>query len=788
MTLQSDRHALLVARTPGAVDVSANAAGLRAGSVGLSRDVFLDAVRTLALLRVVLWHATGAVALTYFVAAVPMMFFVAGSLLAKSFRRGVLVVVRDRVQRILVPLWAFALAAYATMYIAFLQDGTTKTEVPWRRLVFWIVPVADPKGSQWEGGYMSAPLWYMRALLWLIVLSPMLLWLVRRTGGVAVAVSASAVFALDALDRHELWRGTWAWRIGDLALYATFVMLGFVHRDGGLDWITRRRWLLGAGLGGATAALWCVTQPVPGNVVNDSHPAHLLVGFAWLCVFFAARPLIERVATSRAGGAAINLVSQRSITIYLWRSTAVIVSFELLRRLGVDFPAGGWTVALLILTALVTSLFVLCFGWIEDTANHRVRHAWPVPKYASSAAHAHRFASAAAVLGALVVAATGNLTLVERRTEASPVPAGVRLRVPSRAPAVPVAAVAQTTLRFDSAAPLAGPHDFTVAEQLDTTEQPIVSPADLAALVDAWVRDNAAAGVQIAIYRTGSIDWQYAVGVEPESGTSLTADGRFDIESITKTFTAALVWQQIDRNAIDPDAPLPRLVAVPNFRYLQITPRQLLTHRSGLVNYRDTPEFATDPGSVTPLKALNATARQPLAFVPGTQVDYSSSNYLVLGFLLEQVTGQRYDTLLAELIAQARLGTIPHRAPAPGRPNFSTAGLAPTAAELARWSIALLRDNTPGLSPSSLAAMRAVNPATGFGAGLIGYCPCADGPDGLQFSAFGHTGGYSEVQYFPATDLAIALNVSDSIYVPDNRYDAVQSLIVRLHNLVVTGR
>jgi peptidoglycan/LPS O-acetylase OafA/YrhL len=55
-------------------------------SSAASREQFLDAIRAIAILRVVLWHTFGAAVITYFFSAVPAMFFVTGSLLAKSRR------------------------------------------------------------------------------------------------------------------------------------------------------------------------------------------------------------------------------------------------------------------------------------------------------------------------------------------------------------------------------------------------------------------------------------------------------------------------------------------------------------------------------------------------------------------------------------------------------------------------------------------------------------------------------------------------------------------------------
>ncbi len=88
------------------------------------RETFLDVVRAVAIIRVVAWHTFGAAAITYFVAAMPAMFFVTGSLLAKSLRRRPpKTVLVDRFRRLLVPLWAFALVAWLAMAVAARNQG-----------------------------------------------------------------------------------------------------------------------------------------------------------------------------------------------------------------------------------------------------------------------------------------------------------------------------------------------------------------------------------------------------------------------------------------------------------------------------------------------------------------------------------------------------------------------------------------------------------------------------------------------------------------------------------------
>jgi CubicO group peptidase (beta-lactamase class C family)/surface polysaccharide O-acyltransferase-like enzyme len=738
------------------------------------REVFLDAVRVIALVRVVLWHALGIAALTYFVAAVPTMFFVTGSLLAKSMRRGALHVIVDRARRILVPLWVFAFGAYLAMAISHALDGTSRTAVPWRDVPFWLFPIDDPVGSLWEGGYMSSPLWYLRALLWLILLSPLLLWLIRRTKGFATLLPITSIFVLEWLQRRDSFTGTWAWRIGDLALYSTFLMLGFMHRLGVLERLRRPHWAMIGALSTLAATAWCITQPVPDRVVNDSHPAHLLVGLSWLCAFFVLRPLIERVSATRGGQALIGGVSQRTITIYLWHSTAVIISFEVLTWASLPFAPGGWVTTLLFLTAGVTTVFMLAFGWVEDLANRRSARMWPGNSTSVRPARAvPRAAVMVAVVGALVLLGAANRTVFQgRRAEAASQPAGPMLRVPSQAPK---SAVISST----STSTVTG-----VGRTLDTSMAVALTDA-----VNAWMAENGAPGVEVSILQPGFIDWSYASGTDPSTRSVVTTGTRFDIGSITKTFTATLVWQAVDDGLIDIDAPIGALTAVPELTYHQLTPRQLLRHTTGLVNYRDTPEYLANPDTIdSPRKALAASARKPLKFTPGTQSDYSSSNYLVLGFVLEQATGRTLDALLDSLAEQAGLSDVSHAPSEGGLPNFSAAGLTITSSELARWGVALMRSNTPELSEASAAAMQDIDPVSGLGAGLIGYCPCTIDSDALlHWTAFGHTGGYSELQYAPNDDLSIAVNVTDSIYTPDDRYDAVQALIQQLRAIALAG-
>jgi CubicO group peptidase (beta-lactamase class C family)/fucose 4-O-acetylase-like acetyltransferase len=817
------------------------------------REVFLDAVRTLAIFRVVLWHALGAAVLTYFVAAVPAMFFVTGSLLAKSLRRGARRTILDRARRILLPLWVFAAGAYAAMTVAHLVDRTSNTSVPWHNLVFWLLPLDDPHGSSWEGGYMSSPLWYLRALLWLFLLSPLLLRLVHWSVPVAITLPLAALGVLEVLDRTGRWPVTssLAWRVGDLALYSTFLMLGFVHRDGRFNNMARRHWLAVTLVLGAGAAFWCTTQPVSEHVVNNSHIAHLLVGGAWLSLFFVARPWIEWVARTRPGGALISWVNKRTITIYLWHSTAVLISFELLRSVVPHWFPGGWSAALLALTACVTLVFVLLFGWVEDIANKRPRKLWAAAGSIAGLWSLPWPAVGAAVMGSVVLVASADQsallssrmsTLSASEAIAAPIGTapvgatsttasagstsstttakGATLRIPSQQPKAPsftntaagpvttaggpgttaqaaptstAGPAATTTTPSTMSPPSTVPSTTTTAGTIPPVINQGLSSIDqaLAARLEntlrQWMADNQVPGAEVAMYRPGSIDWATALGVDPiDDNQPVTVGTRFDIASVTKTFTATLIWQLADQGRLNVDAPIGRLAAAPDFPYTQITPRQLLSHTSGLTDFRSTPEFSANADNVdSPAKALSAAGHQPLQFAPGSESTYSTTNYLVLGFLIEQITGQSYDSLVGELADQAGIGQIPHAAPAAGYPNFSVAGLETTVSQLAHWGVALLGDNTPGLSDGARQAMADINPNSALGAGLWGYCPCTMVDGQPQWSAIGHTGSNTELQYSPATNIAIVMNVTDSAWAPGNRQDQLIALATQLRAIAL---
>jgi D-alanyl-D-alanine carboxypeptidase len=124
--------------------------------------------------------------------------------------------------------------------------------------------------------------------------------------------------------------------------------------------------------------------------------------------------------------------------------------------------------------------------------------------------------------------------------------------------------------------------------------------------------------------------------------------GRFRIGSVTKSFTATLVLSLVAEGRVDLDAPIDRYLPGLLPYSDPISVRQLLQHRSGLYDYGNVlwPDPKTTAESryrdYAPADLVRIATRKPLQFTPGDQFLYSNTDYVVLGMLVEKVTGDGY--------------------------------------------------------------------------------------------------------------------------------------------------
>ncbi|MEO3752582.1 serine hydrolase [Streptomyces sp. B6B3] len=150
--------------------------------------------------------------------------------------------------------------------------------------------------------------------------------------------------------------------------------------------------------------------------------------------------------------------------------------------------------------------------------------------------------------------------------------------------------------------------------------------------------------------RYASWDEETATAVElPEDEwVPMSTDTLFDMASVTKLFTSTVAVQLSEQRVIDLDAPaadyLPEFAATDPAK-AAVTVRQFLVHRSGLVSWLNL--YADLPDNEARLAAIYDS---PLQREPGSGYEYSDLNLITLGVLLERVTGDPLDALVADRV------------------------------------------------------------------------------------------------------------------------------------------
>ncbi|MCU5304970.1 beta-lactamase family protein [Bacillus toyonensis] len=148
----------------------------------------------------------------------------------------------------------------------------------------------------------------------------------------------------------------------------------------------------------------------------------------------------------------------------------------------------------------------------------------------------------------------------------------------------------------------------------------------------------------------GEKTWGYAAGVADLSTKKpMKTDFRFRIASVTKTFTATVVLQLAGENRLNLDDSiekwLPGVIQGNGYDGNQITIRQILNHTSGIVEYARSKEidfFTNTKKSFTAEELVKVGLSMPPEFAPGKGWSYSNTGYVLLGILIEKVTGNSY--------------------------------------------------------------------------------------------------------------------------------------------------
>ncbi|QWG81804.1 MULTISPECIES: serine hydrolase domain-containing protein [Bacillus cereus group] len=165
------------------------------------------------------------------------------------------------------------------------------------------------------------------------------------------------------------------------------------------------------------------------------------------------------------------------------------------------------------------------------------------------------------------------------------------------------------------------------------------------------VRDTLQLGFPGVLAKTseGGKTWSYAAGVANLSSKKpMKTDFRFRIGSVTKTFTATVVLQLAEENSLSLDDSiekwLPGVIQGNGYDDKQITIRQLLNHTSGIAEYTRSKGFnlMDTKKSYRAEELVKMGISMPPDFAPGKSWSYSNTGYVLLGILIETVTGNSY--------------------------------------------------------------------------------------------------------------------------------------------------
>lgn len=182
------------------------------------------------------------------------------------------------------------------------------------------------------------------------------------------------------------------------------------------------------------------------------------------------------------------------------------------------------------------------------------------------------------------------------------------------------------------------------------------APADYAkraaALIEPYRESGLMSGT-ILVAKDGKPVFRQAYGLaNREWNARNTLDTHFRIGSLTKQFTAAAILQLVEAGKLSLDDPVSRFYPEAPKAWEDVRVRHLLNHTSGIINYTALPEYLPSISRIErPARALvELVTAEPLLFTPGERVEYSNTNYLLLGLAIEFASGEPYARYLSEHI------------------------------------------------------------------------------------------------------------------------------------------
>jgi len=310
-------------------------------------------------------------------------------------------------------------------------------------------------------------------------------------------------------------------------------------------------------------------------------------------------------------------------------------------------------------------------------------------------------------------------------------------------------------------------------------------PADFAARADAYLESAFPAdspGAAVIVTQNGRTVYARGRGLaDVEAGRPIGPDTVFRLASITKQFTAAVILQLADEGRLSLDDPLSRFLPDYPQPGAGATVRQLLNHTSGIQSYTGIPGWMTEANTnraYTTEEMIAQFRDRPSLTPPGSAWVYNNSGYLLLGAIIEAVTGMPWDQAVEARISRPlglstlRSGIGEERVPEMARgytregreaqrihmsvPHAAGALIA-SVGDLAAWAHALHHGRV--VSAESYAAM--IAPTTMPDGRRIPYGYGMGQGDVRGRPTIGHNGGIfgfsTDSLYLPEADIFVAV-------------------------------
>jgi peptidoglycan-N-acetylglucosamine deacetylase len=269
------------------------------------------------------------------------------------------------IRRLVPPVWAMGLVLVPLM----LWHGWPH-RADLKHLALWAVPLFEPPTSAWAAGAATGLLGIC-AVLWLVLVSPLLVRLPRGTLPAGIVVVFALLWSTDHLLGSAPPRADALLTVG--LTFAPCWLAGIARARGELR---RIRWLFVAPVAVAAVAGglgWTITHPGDSPFDLAFHPvAYGLYSLGVSLVLLRAAPPVAGLGGHPALERLVNLCAARPVTAFLWQGVAVALSYPVAALLPEDDMGIVWQVAAAygIVAGLAVAATVL-FGWVEDLAARR---------------------------------------------------------------------------------------------------------------------------------------------------------------------------------------------------------------------------------------------------------------------------------------------------------------------------------------------------------------------------------------------------------------------------------